>query len=890
MNYRDHPFHSFGTGKKETLSNPNIRQILIQFYESNYSSDIMKLVILCNKPLDDLKALFLSTFSDTPKLSRDLIQIRENNFNLKNSKSIKAYTQQQLNKIYYMNPIKDLHEFHLYFPFSAFQNDYYNYESRPFFFVRYFLKQKGPGSLCFYLKQQGLITSLSVAAPSRKTFDLEMFKVKFLLTDFGISNFKRLIVYFFQYLNIVKECRMETVLLYFEELKKIQGLKWRFLEKSKGSEGVVTRYSEFLSAYYGVIPNEKILEHRKLVWRFDEGEWKRILNETLSFSNLFVFLISKISFARLVSLQDSSNNSANSSSNLVLKHEKWYNIPFFEQNFDDASISDPNLSLNQNLEENSNHFSLPPFNEYIPEKFDLVPVTPESTASPYPQLLVSEKHCKLFWKQDTQFSSPKIMMRMLITNPIVEVSMRNRILSELLASILSDSLSETLYTEKLSGFHFEFGTNIHGMEVLIWGYSDKFCNLVRKILTQNFFSENSGSKNPEGSSLKIFENISEMKVEDFKSKKIRALQNTKLEQPYSLANQELARLLTCSFSDISSDIDYIEQKIKLVSYITKLDLMNFFSEMFYNTFWKLKMIVIGNISKNETLQFFNRLKEETTMLSFSERNWIKKFSYKEYLRVVNLQNNTKYIMKTCNFNPQDKNCSVLYYFQIKHQEQLLCKAQSQVQFRKNLVYLNCYLKLLEQITKSSAFYYLRTKEQLGYIVFSGIRTYNGVKGFYITVQSSKFAPKVLKHYIELYIQTVLNEEIEKMENENFESRKQALIASNLVKNQKLSEEMARIWPQIETRKYFWNILEEEVEFFGKEMNKEQFIQFWKDNFLHQPKVMIVEMAKLHGEEEDKEKQEQKQEETQKKEEENVVNVDKKYTRFRRNHALHPVLN
>lgn len=40
-----HPYTKFSTGDKTTLSNPNLREMLLNFYNSNYSSNLMKLVV-----------------------------------------------------------------------------------------------------------------------------------------------------------------------------------------------------------------------------------------------------------------------------------------------------------------------------------------------------------------------------------------------------------------------------------------------------------------------------------------------------------------------------------------------------------------------------------------------------------------------------------------------------------------------------------------------------------------------------------------------------------------------------------------------------------------------------------------------------------------------------
>ena len=63
---------------------------------------------------------------------------------------------------------------------------------------------------------------------------------------------------------------------------------------------------------------------------------------------------------------------------------------------------------------------------------------------------------------------------------------------------------------------------------------------------------------------------------------------------------------------------------------------------------------------------------------------------------------------------------------------------------------NMLIQLYSQIIKESCFNVLRTKEQLGYIVFSGVWRSGGVHGLQFIVQSHK-KPKFLDSRIENFI-------------------------------------------------------------------------------------------------------------------------------------------
>jgi len=67
---------------------------------------------------------------------------------------------------------------------------------------------------------------------------------------------------------------------------------------------------------------------------------------------------------------------------------------------------------------------------------------------------------------------------------------------------------------------------------------------------------------------------------------------------------------------------------------------------------------------------------------------------------------------------------------------------------------NMLLELLAQIIAEPCFNTLRTKEQLGYIVFSGIRRSSGAQGLRIIVQSDKH-PQYVEKRINLFLDSML---------------------------------------------------------------------------------------------------------------------------------------
>jgi len=109
--------------------------------------------------------------------------------------------------------------------------------------------------------------------------------------------------------------------------------------------------------------------------------------------------------------------------------------------------------------------------------------------------------------------------------------------------------------------------------------------------------------------------------------------------------------------------------------------------------------------------------------------------------------------------------------------------------------LRTTLHLLAQIAKEPAFNQLRTKEQLGYIVFSGHWTFTGTMGFKITVQSERH-PVYLESRVDAFLEQ-LRAIIETMSAEDFEKQRQSLIDKKLTKIKNLPEEAQRFVEHIE---------------------------------------------------------------------------------------------
>ena len=101
------------------------------------------------------------------------------------------------------------------------------------------------------------------------------------------------------------------------------------------------------------------------------------------------------------------------------------------------------------------------------------------------------------------------------------------------------------------------------------------------------------------------------------------------------------------------------------------------------------------------------------------------------------------------------------------------------------------LELFEQVIHESCFDVLRTKEQLGYIVYSGVNRPRGVQSLRIIVQSNK-KPDYLDQRIEKFLWS-MRKYIEDLSDEEFEKNKTSRSVRISEKPKKLSSRNAKFW-------------------------------------------------------------------------------------------------
>jgi hypothetical protein len=113
------------------------------------------------------------------------------------------------------------------------------------------------------------------------------------------------------------------------------------------------------------------------------------------------------------------------------------------------------------------------------------------------------------------------------------------------------------------------------------------------------------------------------------------------------------------------------------------------------------------------------------------------------------------------------------------------------------------LLLMSQMLDEPCFNTLRTQEQLGYIVGSGMMVMNTVQGFRILIQSEKdcaFLEKRIDNFLVNF-----EKELEEMSEGDFQKHKIGLINKRLEKLKNLGEESGRLWHHVSSEAFDFDL-------------------------------------------------------------------------------------
>ncbi len=374
---------------------------------------------------------------------------------------------------------------------------------------------------------------------------------------------------------------------------------------------------------------------------------------------------------------------------------------------------------------------LPSPNPYIPRHLDLVHFDVKNkslTLLPHPNLIVDNAKAKIFFAADEKFFSPKIGWAFeLLTPSIVQGNAQQIVLADLFVKGLNEALDPQRYPATLAGLNCDISPTSNGISITLEGYSDRASLLLSEILKQ----------------LQTVQ-ISEQRFKLYKEMLLRQYQNSGKDNPIDLAQDLLQSIL---YQRYNTD----KEKAAAIRKISFEQFQEFIQKLFTKVY--IRGMLYGNMTETEAKEVGNML-----LAAFPREAYPIDQQYKPEVILL----------------PEDKGP---FFVELKVPSKgnvswLTLEASPPFSFKNRAA-----LQLLMQDVNAPFFDDLRTKQQTGYLVYSGPEELERKLFSYFVVQSDTHAGRDLLARFELFLERYLQEAPLDLTEERFETLKSAQIAA-----------------------------------------------------------------------------------------------------------------
>lgn len=417
---------------------------------------------------------------------------------------------------------------------------------------------------------------------------------------------------------------------------------------------------------------------------------------------------------------------------------------------------------------------LPHVNEFIPTKLDVEKrEVPEPSKAP--KLIRNDEGARTWWKKDDQFWVPKGNVIVTMRNPLASATPANGVKTKMYCELVKDALVEYSYDAEIAGLEYGLASYGMGLDIDVSGYSDKMAVLLEKVL--------------------ISMRDLEVKPDRFKIVKeriLRSYRNWNFQQPYRQVGDYLSWL--------TKEKGWInEQYLAELVHVNAEDISNFYPQLLDQM--HIEMLCHGNVHKEDAARMTDLIQTTLKPRTLPQSLW-------QIRRNLILPQGCDYTYQRTLGDPANVNHCIEYYVQVGSLKDrgLIAK-----------------LLLLGQMTSELGFDQLRTKEQLGYIVFTGAKMAATTAGYRVIIQSEK-PTDYLEQRIIAFL-ALFAGKLRHMPDEEFESHKKSLINKRLEKVKNLQQECSRFWGHISAEYYDFNKVEHDVAHI-KPLSKEEMIQFF----------------------------------------------------------------
>ncbi len=425
---------------------------------------------------------------------------------------------------------------------------------------------------------------------------------------------------------------------------------------------------------------------------------------------------------------------------------------------------------------------LPANNPFIAEQLSLIQAPDVTPLKPQQQ--VSAQGTSWWHSIDTSFKTPKADFYVTLRSPLANQSARYTALTALYVKTVNDQLNEFSYPAMLAGLNYQLYRHVRGISLRISGYQDKQPLLLDEVLK--------ALKNPHTTTETFNRHRNEL---------LRQWRNASRQKPYQQGLSKTSYLVT--------NPSWQEQQLMAALASTTPEQLRHFANQFLSQL-DIEVLGNGNISHAEmtarVAQIENRLATQKPAQAIARPN------------IQQLPDNQK----------------LLHQFTVQHSDNAVTLY---IQGDNKQVSNRAKYALLNQILSTPFYYQLRTRQQLGYIVFSSPMTLLEVPALAFTVQSPNSSPEKLITAIEDFM-TNASSTLETLDEAALQTHKQALIGRIMERDSRLNQRSNRYWREIDRQNVDFDSREQLVAAI-KAVDLSSLRTLYQQDFINRPRQLAV---------------------------------------------------
>jgi insulysin len=430
--------------------------------------------------------------------------------------------------------------------------------------------------------------------------------------------------------------------------------------------------------------------------------------------------------------------------------EKWYGTEYSYDKIPSDFLDEITKAVNSSPNERLSELHLPHQNQFIPTKLE---VEKKEIAQPAvaPRLLRNDDVARTWFKKDDTFWVPKANLIVSFKNPVIFASAQNTVKAKLFTDLVRDALEEYSYDAELAGLQYNVALDSRGLFTEVAGYNDKLPVLLEQVLlTMRDLV------------------IRDDRFDIVKERLTRAYKNWGYQQPFT----QIGDYITWLTSEHDYVVDQLETELPGINVD---DTREFHRQLMSQL--HIETYVHGNLYKEDALKL-------TTLIENTLKPQVLPKDQLPILRSLVFPPGSNFLYQKTLKDPANVNHCIEYYMHVGSKGDRAIRAKTQ---------------LLDQILHEPAFDQLRTKEQLGYVVFSGLRGCSTTYGFRFIIQSERTC-EFLESRIDAFLSSQGKQLVE-MDEVTLEGHKRSVIVKRLEKLKNLDQETGRHWAQIANEYY-----------------------------------------------------------------------------------------